>query len=88
MKTRPLADNLGLGSYGYNVIWVGHFGLSFTQVYGICQALKNSSTNKFPAIIVYAGGNDIGSIRARDLRNFIKQPMTNLIALFPNSYIV
>ena len=89
VKTRPLGDNLGLESYGYNVIWVGHPGLSFTQVYGICQALKNSSMNRFPAyIIVHAGGNDIGSIRARDLRNFIKQTITNLIALFPNSCIV
>ena len=68
---------------------VGHLGLRFTQVYGICQPLKNSSMNRFNAyVVVHAGGNDIGSNRARGLRNFIKQTMANLIALFPNSCIV
>ena len=44
--------------------------------------------DRFPAyIIVYAGGNDMGSMRARDLSNRIKQTMSNLIALFPNSCI-
>lgn len=89
VKRRPLGDNLGLASYGYNVIWIGHSGLSFTQVYGICQALSICSMNRPPAyLIVHAGGNDIGGIKARDLRNFIKKTMSNLIALFPHTYIV
>ena len=45
--------------------------------------------NRFPAyIIVQAHGHGIGVIiRARDLRNFIRQTMTNVITLFPNSCV-
>lgn len=39
-------------------------------------------------LIIHAGGNDIGSITARDLRNLIKQTMSNLKALFAYSCIV
>lgn len=39
-------------------------------------------------LIIHAGGNDIGSIKARDLRNFIKQTLSNLIVLYPHTCIV
>ena len=89
VKSRPLGDNLGLRSYGYNVIWVGHPGLSFTQVDGICRALNNYSGNNHPRyLVVHAGGNDIGWLNARALRQLMMKTMSNLMSLFPNTCIV
>ena len=89
VKSRPVGDDLGLRSFGYNVIWVGHPGLSFTQVDGICRALKNYTGNNHPRyLVVHAGGNDIGRSNARALRQLMMKTMSNLMSLFPNTCIV
>ena len=73
MKSRPLGDNLGLQHYGYNVIWVGHPGLKFTQVSDICHSLINANPRCPPAyLIIHAGGNDVGWIEGGVLRQYIK----------------
>lgn len=89
VQQRPVGDNLSLDQSKYNVIWVGHSGLQFYQVYGICQALGNSSTNIHPAyLIIHAGGNDIGRIRGGLLRYNIKQTIRYLQSLFPSTCII
>ena len=89
VKSSPLGDDIGLRSFGYNVIWVGHPGLSFTQVDGICGALKNYSGNNHPRyLVVHAGGYDIGWLNARALRQLMINPMSNLMTLFPNTCII
>ena len=68
---------------------VGHPGLSFTQVDGICRALKNYGGNNHPRyLVVHAGGNDFGWLNARALRQLMMKTMSNLMSLFPNTCIV
>ena len=89
VKSRPLGDNLGLQHYGYNVIWVGHPGLNFTQVSNICNSLINANLRSPPAyLIIHAGGNDIGWIEGGVFRQYIKDTIYYLQALLPYTCII
>ena len=89
VKSRPLGDNLGLQHYGYNVIWVGHPGLKFTQVSNLCHSLINANPRSPPAyLIIHAGGNDIGWIEGGVLRQYIKDTIYYLQALLPYTCII
>ena len=69
-KSRPVGANLKLERYGHKVVWIGHSSLSFGQVFGLYQALVNCfGAPRF--VVIHAGGNDIGLVSCKFLREYI-----------------
>lgn len=86
-KGRPLGRNLGLQRYQASVIWAGHPGLQYHQVFTIVNSLRQCfSAPNF--LILHFGGNDVGREACGILRQKIKTVLTNLMCILPNTTIV
>ena len=85
-QSRPLGANFKLERYGHKVLWIVHSSLSFGQVFGLYQASVNCfGAPKF--VIIHAGGNDIGLVSYKFLREYIAATLF-VMHMFTNAMII
>ena len=87
VRGRPIGANLGLERHGCSVTWIGHPGLVMDQAVNIVHAMLGWS--RPPAyLVIHCGGNDIGTLNCYDLRHYIKDILSYIMHLLPDTIIV
>lgn len=82
-----MGSHLGLRRNGASIIWAGHSGLQYNQVFTIVNSLRQCSPPP-QFLVLHSGGNGIGREPCGTLRNNIQAVISQLMLILPYTQIV
>lgn len=84
-RQRPGGVNLGLSNT--SIWWLGQSGMRSSQLVGkLLRMLQYEDPPQF--LIIHVGTNDIGHMKLAELRNYMKNVLTTILDILPNTALI